>query len=127
MSHLLGPALDLVDQLRDQLDDDVVVTIDPERAATAIAGDSDVVILVGVPSVDWLTWNAHDAATQVYLIATTLDYMRAWRSIDAVLEQLLEEPDLVPETARPAAYRPAPGAAAYPALTLTIKQSRTSD
>ena len=127
MSHLLSPAIELIEQLRAAIDDDQVrvITTDPERAAQAIAGDGDVVILVGMPGIDWATWNAHDIEVPVYLIGTTLDYMRAWTAIDQVLEQLLTDPELLPARARPASYRATPTAAALPALTLTITQPRT--
>ena len=128
MSHLLAPAGDLVDQLRAAIDEDLVrvVTADPERVAQAIAGDGEVAVLVGMPGIDWITWTAHDIEVPVYLIGTSLDYMRAWEAIDQVLEQLLADPHLLPTRARPASYRPTPTSAALPALTLTINQPRTN-
>ena len=128
MSHLLAPVVDVVAQLRAAIDEDHVrvVTADPERVAQAIAGDGDVVVLVGMPGIDWATYHAHDVELPVYLIGTTLDYMRAWEAIDQVLDQILTDPDLVPDKVRPASYRPAPTAAALPALTVTLTQARVS-
>ena len=98
----------------------VTVTTSPELADAALT-QADLVVLIGVPTIEWATWSVHSAEVPVHLIAGTPDYLRGLRLLDVALTQLVADSALAPTTARPTSYQRDPTSPAYPALTCLIQ------